>query len=306
MKRRDLLGAGLASAMLAACASNKPFETAPTPVAVTPPPAPVAVIPPRKPRIGFALGGGAARGFAHVGVIKALETQGIVPDVVVGTSVGSVVGALYAAGGDAFALQKLAFQMEESALTDWSVFDRGFIKGEALERFINQQVGNRPIEQLKRRFGAVATDLGRGEMTVFATGNVGQAVRASSAIPGVFGAVTIREREYVDGGLVSPIPVRAARQMGADIVIAVDISSQASGRRQQGNLDLMIDTIAIMGRTIANYELKEADAVVRPDIVGLPVSNFQQRHEAILRGEQAAYVALPRIRERIAAFGKQG
>ncbi|WP_223871502.1 patatin-like phospholipase family protein [Candidatus Dactylopiibacterium carminicum] len=180
--------------LLAACAAQPP-QPSPVPVFTQPEaelPKPVVPVPRPAPKIGLALGGGAARGFAHIGVIKALETQGIVPDIVVGTSAGSVVGALYAAGNDAFALQKLAFQLDETALTDWVVFDRGFLKGEALERFINQQTGNRPIEALKRKFGVVATDLAEGQPAVFVTGNTGTAVRASSSIPGVFSPVLIR------------------------------------------------------------------------------------------------------------------
>lgn len=253
-----------------------------------------------KPRIALALGGGAARGFAHIGVIKALETNGIVPDIIVGTSAGSVVGALYASGYDAFALQKLAFQLEESSFKDWAIFDRGFLKGEALEKFVNQQVSNKPLEGLKRKFAAVATDLSNGAMTVFTVGNVGQAVRASSSVPGVFSPVAIRDKEYVDGGLVSPIPVKAARQLGADIVIAVDISARPSGKRNEGSVDVMLDTIAIMGTTIGAYELRDADIVIRPEINGLAAGNFQQRHEAILRGEQAGFAAIARIREKIA------
>lgn len=275
------------------------------PAEETPVATPTPAAPPRKPRLGLALGGGAARGFAHIGVIKALETSGLAPEIVVGTSAGSVVGSLYAAGNDIFALQKLAIQLDESALTDWAIFDRGFLKGEALERFINQQVGNRPIEQLKRKFAAVATDLALGEPAVFTTGNVGTAVRASSAIPGVFAPVVIRGREYVDGGLTSPVPAKAARQLGADIVVAVDISAKPSGRRNQGNVDLLLDTIAVMGNTISRYELRDADFLVRPDIAGLSAASFQQRHDAILRGEQAGYAIIPKIREKIEAFGRR-
>lgn len=254
-----------------------------------------------KPKIALALGGGAAKGFAHIGVIKALETNGIVPDLIVGTSAGSVVGSLYAAGNDAFALQKIAFKLEESAFTDWAIFDRGFIKGEALEKFINQQVSNKPIEGLKRRFAAVATDLASGTPMVFGSGNVGQAVRASSSVPTVFTPVVIKGREYVDGGLTSPVPVKVARQMGADIVIAVDISAKPSGKRNQGSVDMLLDTIAIMGANLGAYELKEADIVIRPDINGLASANFQQRNEAIMRGEQAGFAAIPKIKEKIAA-----
>ncbi|MBL8490698.1 MAG: patatin-like phospholipase family protein, partial [Rhodocyclaceae bacterium] len=185
-----------------------------------PPPVPAPV------RIGLALGGGAARGFVHIGVIKALEAQGIVPDIVVGTSAGSVVGSLYAAGLTGFELQKVAMQMEEGQVGDWSLPDRGVIKGEALQNFVNKVVGGRPLEKLSRTFGAVATDLQTGEQVVFRTGNTGMAVRASSSVPGLFQPVRINGREYVDGGLVSPVPARAARTMGANFVIAVDISAR--------------------------------------------------------------------------------
>ncbi|MDQ7990617.1 MAG: patatin-like phospholipase family protein, partial [Candidatus Dactylopiibacterium sp.] len=259
---------------------------------------------PRPLRVALALGGGAARGFAHIGVIKALEAQGIQPEIVVGTSAGSAVGALYASGKDGFALQKLAMTMDERVLSDWSLFGRGFLKGDALERFINDEVSRQPIERLRRRFAAVATDLAGGEPAVFVTGNVGTAVRASSAVPGVFPPVLIRGREYVDGGLTSPVPVRAARRLGADIVIAVDISGRPSGKRNQGSVDLLLDTVSIMGVTIGGFELREADVVIRPDTSGLPLTNFQQRHEAILRGEQAGVAAIPRIRELLAAHSR--
>lgn len=299
MKRREFLVATGVSALLVACQTTQP-KPQPEPVKPQPP-----VVPPvarAKPKIGLALGGGAARGFAHIGVIKALETNGISPDIVVGTSAGSVVGALYAAGFGAFDLQKLAFQMEESAFKDWALFDRGLLKGEALEAFINKQVSNKPIEGLKRRFAAVATDLQNGEPAAFSAGNVGQAVRASSSVPGVFSPVVIRGREYVDGGLVSPVPARTARSMGADIVIAVDISQRPSGKKGAGSVDVLLDTIAIMGNRIADYELRDADVVVNPNIKGLPAANFQQRHEAILEGERAGFGAITRIRERLAAW----
>jgi NTE family protein len=252
-----------------ACCSPPGPPSASPPAA--PPPSPTArAARPRKPRVALALGGGAARGFAHIGVIKALETSGIGADVVVGTSAGSVVGALYAAGHGPFELQKLAIQLDEASVTDWSLFDRGLIKGEALERFINTNVGGRPIEGLRRRFAAVATDLQSGEPIVFQRGNTGTAVRASSSIPGVFPPVTIGGREYVDGGLVAPIPVRAARGLGADVVIAVDISSRPSGKTKAGSLDLLLDTIAIMGGALGKTELAAADVVIRPELRACP------------------------------------
>ena len=294
--RRRLLLGGASALGLAACGElpRKPDLPAPRPAAAR-----------LKPRIALALGGGAARGFAHIGVIKALETNGIVPDFVVGTSAGSVVGALYAAGHGPFELQKLAIQLDEASVTDWSLFDRGLIKGEALERFINTHVGGRPIEGLRRRFAAVATDLQSGEPIVFLRGNTGTAVRASSSIPGVFPPVTIGGREYVDGGLVAPIPVRAARGLGADVVVAVDISSRPSGKTKAGNLDLLLDTIAIMGGAMGKTELAAADVVIRPELRGLPATNFQQRHEAILEGEKAGFAAIARVRDAIAAWERK-
>jgi len=292
IRRRLLLATGAALG-LAACGVSPTRPDTPAPRA------------PRKPRVALALGGGAARGFAHIGVIKALETSGIGVDVVVGTSAGSVVGALYAAGHGPFELQKLAIQLDEASVTDWSLFDRGLIKGEALERFINTNVGGRPIEGLRRRFAAVATDLQSGEPIVFQRGNTGTAVRASSSIPGVFPPVTIGGREYVDGGLVAPIPARAARGLGADVVIAVDISSRPSGKTKAGSLDLLLDTISIMGGALGKTELAAADVVIRPELRGLPATNFQQRHEAILEGEKAGFAAITRVRDAIAAWERK-
>jgi NTE family protein len=293
-RRRLLFGA--ASALGLAACGGLPQKSAE---------APARPLVARKPRIALALGGGAARGFAHIGVIKALETNGIVPDFVVGTSAGSVVGALYAAGHGPFELQRLAIQLDESAITDWSLFDRGVIKGEALERFINTNVGNKPIEGLKRRFAAVATDLQSGEPIVFQRGNTGTAVRASASIPGVFPPVLVSGREYVDGGLVAPIPVREARSLGADIIIAVDISGRQSGKKNQGTADVLLDTISIMGGALGKVELAGADVIIRPELRGVPATNFQQRHEAILAGEQAGFAAVARIKDALAAWERK-
>jgi len=175
-----------------------------------PEPAPKIEIRLVPPKIAPALGGGVARGFAHIGVIKALEANGIVPDMVVGTSAGSLVGALYAGGYGGFDLQRVALHMDDSIIADWSLPDRGFIKGEAVQNFVNQAVQNRSLEKLNKPFGVVVTDLQSGAMVVFRTGNTGMAVRASSSVPGVFQPFAINGREYVDGGLVSPVPVRAA------------------------------------------------------------------------------------------------
>jgi len=189
------------------------------------------VAPPKVLHLGLALGGGAARGFAHVGVIQVLEEAGIQPDLVVGTSAGSLVAALYASGKNSAQLRRVAETMEEAEITDWMmpILNRGALRGEALARYVNTQVGGRLIEQMKIPLGIVATDLHSGDPMLFRRGSTGSAVRASSAVPAVFQPVKIGTREYVDGGLVSPVPVRQAREMGANVVIAVDISTDPEG-----------------------------------------------------------------------------
>ena len=266
-----------------------------------PPPAPTSIPTPRPPlRIALVLGGGAARGFAHIGVIKALEAQGIVPDMVVGTSAGSVVGALYASGMSGFELQSLALQMQENMLEDWTLPNRGVLKGEALQDFINQKVKNLTIQKLPKPLGVVATDLQSGEMTLFRTGNTGMAVRASSAVPGLFQPVEISGREYVDGGLTSPVPAQSARTMGADFVIAVDISNVSRRDKLTGTLDVLLQTFTIMGHTISRHELEDADVVIRPNTAAVSSTDFEGRHLAILEGEKAAAAIMPELKAKLA------
>ncbi|MBY0579748.1 MAG: patatin-like phospholipase family protein [Burkholderiales bacterium] len=251
-------------------------------------------------RIALVLGGGAARGFAHIGVIKALESQGIHPDIVVGTSAGAVVGALYASGYSGFDLQKAALDMDEGKVGDWAFSERGFIKGELLQNFVNKAVKNRAMEKLEKPFAAVATDLQTGEMVIFRTGNTGMAVRASSSVPGVFQPVPINGRDYVDGGLVSPVPVRAARSMGADIVIAVDISSRPRFAKVSDAMDILLQTFTIMEQSITRFETNDADIVIKPAIGNIGATDFEDRHLAIMEGEKAGLAAIPLIRKKLA------
>jgi NTE family protein len=253
--------------------------------------------------VGLALGGGAARGFAHIGVIKALESNGIVPDLVVGTSAGSLVGALYAAGNNGNALQKMAIDMDESAISDWSVpffsGPTGMLKGEGLQNYVNRAVQGQPIEKLKIPFGAVATDLKSGQPILFRRGNTGAAVRASSSVPGVFKPVRIGAIDYVDGGLVSPVPASFARKMGADFVIAVNISVQPEVQPASGAFEILLQTFAIMGQSLNQYELKQADIVIRPELATMKGNDFQNRSVAIAAGERAALSAMPELRKRL-------
>ncbi len=287
----------LVACLLAACASSPDVRAPVSVVASTPPPV----------KVGIALGGGAAKGFAHIGVIKMLEANGITPVVVSGTSAGSVVGALYASGMDAFAMQENAFALDESKIRDVSLFSGGVVKGQKLQDYVNQLVSQRPLEKMRKPLAVVATKLETGERTVFVRGNTGQAVRASSSIPGVFEAVTIGKAHYVDGGITSPVPVDAARELGAEFVIAVDISSKAAGSiasttSMLGNIN---QSFRIMGQKLGALELQRADIVIRPKVNDIGPADFEQKNRAILEGERAALAALPQIKAKLAQLHAQ-
>ena len=297
--RRACLAAFLA--VLAGC-SVLPSPP-PQPPVVTPPtqPEPPLVKPaPKPPRVGLALGGGAARGFAHIGVIQVLEENGIKVDLVAGTSAGSLVASLYASGKSGKDMQLLADTMDEGAITDWSFPLRGLIRGEALARFIRDKTGGRAIEQMVLPLGIVATDLSDGSSILFRSGDTGTAVRASSAVPAVFQPVRIGQREYVDGGLVSPVPVRFAKEMGAQLVIAVDITSPPEKDPPGDAFRMLMQTFSIMGRSINMFELRDADVVIRPRLDGVGSADFTARRRAVQAGRDAAQALLPLIRQRIA------
>jgi len=253
----------------------------------------------RRPvKLGLALGGGAARGFAHVGVFQVLEEAGIKPQMVVGPSAGSVVAALYTSGKNASQLLKLSESMDESALTDWTVplISRGMMRGDALAKYMSQNLEIKKIEDMKIPLGVVATDLHSGEPILFQRGDAATAVRASSAVPAVFQPVQIGGKEYVDGGLVAPVPVRFTRQMGADIVLAVDISTPLEANKADGMLQILLQTFSIMGKSISDLELKEADLVVKPALSGIGSAAFNERKRSIEAGRVAMTQALPQLK----------
>ncbi len=293
-KRLLTLGAVLS---MSACGV---FQEPPAPVP-SPPPVAAPKPAPRPPKIGLALGGGAARGFAHIGVLQVLEEQGIKPDLVVGTSAGSVVATLYAAGKTPSELTNMAMTLDESTITDWVFPGRSLLKGEALAKFVRNLTAGRQIESMRMPLDIVAADLQNGQPILFRRGDPGVAVRASSSVPGVFEPVKIGGREYIDGGAVSPIPVRYAKQMGADIVIAVDISAIPEGQSTKGAVDILLQTFNIMGHAISQYELQDADVVMRPKLEGIGSTEFSARRLSILAGREAALMVMPQLKERIAA-----
>jgi NTE family protein len=281
--------------LLVACASHKPIQ-----YLDFEPPYAEAIEPmvSDKPLIALALGSGGERGFAHVGVIKALEENGIVVDIIVGTSVGSVVGALYAGGYKGAELEQIALQLDQAQLDDFELSKRGYIRGEQLQDYINRALKNRSIEQLDKPYVAIATNLRSGSVIAFNRGNTGMAVRASSSIPGVFYPVAIGGEEYVDGDLKKPVPVSVAREMGADIVIAVDISQQPNDNPlPQDIIDTLTQSIRIMRQSILLRELESAQVVIRPAIGITPEIDAASKLRLIKNGSDAAIAALPQIRD---------
>lgn len=259
-------------------------------------------IKPREPVIAVALGGGGAKGFAHIGVLKVLESHGIKPKIVTGTSAGSFVGSLYASGKTPYQLQQLALSFKESDIRDLTINRQGFLLGQKLQDYVNKNISNKPIEQFPIRFAAVATRLDTGNKAEFIKGNAGQAVRASCSIPNVFVPAMIGGKKYVDGGLVSPIPVKTAQNMGADIVIAVDISARPDGSKAMNMLGVLDQTINIMGQQSINEELSQADIIIQPKVGHIGTLDLKASNETILQGEKATQLKIKSIEKAIADF----
>lgn len=253
--------------------------------------------------VGLALGGGASKGFAHIGIIKVLKENGIPVKVVTGTSAGSIVGSLYASGMSPDRLELEAEILGKTDLVDLTLSTSGFIKGEKLQSYINQKVGGLQIQQFPMKFAAVATDFETGKAVAFNQGNVGQAVRASAAIPNVFQPVIIGRHKYVDGGLSQPVPVSSARRQGANFVIAVDISARPSKNVNQGFFSYLDQTLNVMSVSALQNELGQANVVIKPQVLDLgSVGGFDQKKRAIRLGEEAARAALPEIKRKLAAY----
>jgi NTE family protein len=258
-------------------------------------------------KLGLVLGGGSARGFSHIGVLKALEESGYRADVVVGTSAGSLVGAFYAAGYSPWQMEEVALKVRDIDVADFnSANKRGMLAGEALQKLVNDYVRQQPIDKLKLTFGAVATNLHTGEPVLLRTGDTGQAVRASSAIPGVFVPTMVGGQELVDGGLVSPLPVRFARTLGASQVIAIDVGTKPQNNVGNGLYEVILQSFEIMGRALTQLEAKEADVVIRPDTSRFSSTDFGARKDLIQAGYMAGRNALVELKARIAPNSKAG
>ncbi len=260
-----------------------------------------------RPRVAIVLGGGAARGFAHVGVIRVLEHEKIPMHMIVGTSVGSLVGALYASNPDSFQLEWMAFSLEREDIFDFSLFSSrmGPVVGDRLEEFVKKKIPQQNIEDLKVPFAAVATDLNTGERIVLAQGPIARAVRASSAIPGVFHPVKHQGHLLVDGGVVDNVPVDVARELGADVVIAVNIGKGVVNFKVDNLADVSLQAVNIMANEIMRFKIKDADVIIEPNVKTVAMMDFSQKKECMEAGIAAAKEALPSILKAIEKWGKK-
>jgi NTE family protein len=262
------------------------------------PPAPVDGEP---PLVALVLGGGGARGFAHVGVIRVLEDAGVPVELIVGSSVGSLIGAFYAGPTNSYALERIARGLERDDIFDFglapALFGNGLASGDRLEAFVRKHTSADRIEALRIPYAAVATDLDTGETVVLRSGDVARAVRASSAIPGVFEPVRIDGRLLVDGAVSRNLPVAIAREMGADVVIAVDVTAIDTKARPPGNfVEVILRAVNIVVHAEVEAAREDADVLLTPEVGRVGFIDFDRKDEAIAAGIEAARAALPRIR----------
>ncbi len=246
--------------------------------------------------VALVLGGGGCRGYGHIGVIRALERNGIKPDLVVGSSVGSLVGALYAAGIGSARLESYGKGLGPNMLRGWVFPKLGLFGGKRISRFVSDRTGRRPIEALPVRFAAIATDLRSGKSVAISRGDLGRAVQASSSLPGLMEPAKIDGQLLVDGNLSAPVPVDAARFLGARRVIAVDISFPPTEAELEDPFDALYQGFSILTNRLATLELARADVQIQPKI---PVHNEMgpaTMKALIAAGEKAAEEAMPKIR----------
>lgn len=257
-----------------------------------------------KPMVALVLSGGSARGFAHLGVIKVLEEIGLIPDLIVGVSAGSMAGVAYASGMSAQQLMDASAKLDTLLMTDFTMpnlgqpilrRELGFIQGERLQAFVNQLVANRPLQALPRKITIVATDLQSGKIVAFTQGNAGMAVRASSAVPGVFVPPLIAGKLYVDGKVSSPLPVAMARMLGATTVIAVDATFPPEQAVISNTSSVLFQSFTIATQRIKDQELGQATLVIRPAINSPLQLGFGDRAWIIDAGEKAARKVLPEL-----------
>jgi NTE family protein len=257
----------------------------------------------RRPKVALVLGGGAARGFAHAGVIRALERAKIPIDIVVGANTGSLIGAIYADKKSGSDLETIALGLEERDIFDYNFINptQGFARGERLEDFVAKKLSAKEISELKLPFATVATDIQNGEIVILQSGSIARAVHASSAIPGIFIPVSYQGKLLVDGGVLDNLPVDVARKMGADVVIAVDLGEGAKAAPVSNVFENVVQSFYLMARQNSEARLKQTDVVIRPKLSEVGWIDFSRKKEVFALGVQAAEQALPAVRAKLGA-----
>ncbi|WP_379966996.1 patatin-like phospholipase family protein [Ectobacillus sp. sgz5001026] len=242
----------------------------------------------REPKIGLALGSGGAKGFAHIGIIKVLKEAGIPIDVIAGSSMGALIATFYAAGQDIDRVYRLSQLFKRKYYLDFTVPKMGFIAGKRLKDMIRMFTYHKNIEDLDIPTAVVATDILTGEKVVFTEGSVADAVRASVSIPGIFVPEKVNGRLLVDGGVIDRIPVSEAKKLGADLVIAVDVSPTKTSGEVSSIYDVIMQSIEIMQHELVHYRHIASDVMMYPDVLQYSSRTFTEIDEIIQAGEEEA------------------
>ena len=249
-----------------------------------------------KKKIGLALGAGSARGLAHIGVLKVLEKHNINLDYIAGTSIGALVGSLYAVGISPTMLEKLAFNLSTSSWVDLTLPKKGLVSGDRIQEMIRLLTKGCTFEECKLPLKVVATDINKGERVIIDKGPIYKAVRASISIPGIFTPVEYLDKLLVDGAVTDRIPSSTVREMGADIVIAVDVYSFRPTINVNNIFDVLLQSFDVMEREVMKYRTLDADIVVKPDVKDIGSMQFSKVTEGILVGEQAMELEIGKLK----------
>lgn len=256
-----------------------------------------------RPRVGIALGAGAARGLAHIGVLRILKENNIPIDYIAGTSMGALIGSLFAVGISPNMIEKLATNLSNSSWVDLTLPRKGLIAGERIEEMLRLLTRGCNIEETKIPLKLVATDIKNGERVIMDQGPLYKAIRASISIPGIFKPVEYLNRLLVDGALVDRVPASIVREMGADLVIAVDVNTFKPTIDVHNIFDILLQTFDIMERELVKYKKIDADILIQPEVVDIGAMQFSKVDEGVMAGEEACKKVLSKIKEKLGMEG---
>lgn len=253
----------------------------------------------QRPSVGLALGSGAARGLAHIGVLKVLHKEGIHIDFLAGSSVGSMIATFYANGMDLHLMEQLSIHLKRKHWLDLTVPGLGFVIGDKIKELVRLLTHQKELQELAIPTAVVATNLRNGQPVIFREGSIAEAVRASISIPGIFEPVVIQDQVLVDGGVIDRVPALVVKEMGADIVIGVDVVPDVNRVKIDTIFDVITQSLGIMERELLNQRIPAAHVMIHPDCADISPVTFTQTRECIKRGEQATYEQLDKIKVKI-------